>query len=95
VGSSPRDVASADFDGNGGNDLAVASYASNTVVAISGYEALGLDYYGRYTGTSATNPRSLTTGDFDEDGRPDILIANQGNGFVRLWLNRQPFPSRP
>jgi hypothetical protein len=64
-------------------------------VTISGYEARGFNYYGRYTGTSFTNPRSLATSDFDEDGRPDILIANQGNGFVRLWVNRQAFPLRP
>jgi hypothetical protein len=95
VGSSPRDVASADFDGNGEDDLAVASYANNSVVAVPGYEALGITDYGRYTATSFTNPRSLVTGDFDEDGRPDILIANQGNGFVRLWVNRLAFPLRP
>jgi FG-GAP-like repeat len=95
VGRSPRDVASADFDGNGGNDLAVASYANNSVVALQGFEAQADLGFGRFTGTSVTNPRSLTTGDFDEDGRPDILIANQGNGLVRLWVNRQPFASRP
>ncbi|HEX3702983.1 MAG TPA: VCBS repeat-containing protein [Vicinamibacterales bacterium] len=95
VGSSPRDVVSADFDGNGGNDVAVASYANNSVVAIPGYEAVGETAFGRYTATSFTNPRSLAIGDFDEDGRPDILIANQGNGFVRLWANRTPFALRP
>ncbi len=95
VGSSPRDVASADFNGDGLDDFAVASYANNSVVVFPGLEALGETAFGRYTATSFTNPRSLATGDFDEDGRPDILIANQGNGFVRLWANRQPFTLRP
>ncbi|MCU1384459.1 MAG: Na-Ca exchanger/integrin-beta4 [Acidobacteria bacterium] len=97
VGSSPRDVASADFNGDGLDDFAVASYANNSVVALPGIEALtGIDFgQGRFTGVSVTNPRSLATGDFDEDGRPDILIANQGNGFVRLWVNRRAFELRP
>jgi hypothetical protein len=51
VGSSPRDVVSADFDGNGGNDLTVASYANNSVVAIPGYGAVGETAFGRYTAT--------------------------------------------
>jgi hypothetical protein len=95
VGGSPRDVASADFNGDGVDDFAVASYLDNSVVAIPGLEAVGDPGFGRYTAASSANPRSLATGDFDEDGRPDILIANQGNGFVRLWVNRTPFRLRP
>lgn len=95
VGSSPRDLLSGDFNGDGLDDFIVASYANNTVVAIPGNELVGDAGFGRVTGASAGNPRSLATGDFDEDGRPDILIADQGSGIVRLWLNRTAFTLRP
>jgi FG-GAP repeat protein len=95
-GSSPRDVASAEFNGDG-DDFAVAFFGNTTVVASPGIETLtDIDFgEGRYTAASAENPRSLGIGDVDDDGRPDILIANQGNGFVRLRVNRHTFSLRP
>jgi hypothetical protein len=94
VGSSPRDLAAIDADGDGAMDLAVASYGTNQIIVLRN------DGDGRFskigfTGTSHYNPRTLGIADFSEDGRPDILVGNQGNGTVVLWKNQTVFFARP
>jgi hypothetical protein len=37
----------------------------------------------------------MAVGDFDLDGRPDVLVGNQRNGAVLLFLNRTAFLGRP
>jgi hypothetical protein len=93
-GNSPRDLEAVDANGDGLNDLAVASYTDNKVIVINGAELLGAPA-SRFTIGSFTNPRSLVTADFNEDGRPDLLVANQANGFVRLFTNASAFFARP
>ena len=50
---------------------------------------------GRVRLASVSNPRTLAIGDFDEDGRPDVLVGNQGSGAVILFTNNTAFPGRP
>jgi hypothetical protein len=94
VGSSPRDLAAIDADGDGAMDLAVASYGTNQVIVLRNDSDGGLSTIG-FTGTSHYSPRALGIADFSEDGRPDILVGNQGNGTVVLWKNQTPFFARP
>lgn len=37
-----------------------------------------------------SDSRSVVVGDFDGDGRPDLLVANVGGGPLRLFLNQFP-----
>jgi hypothetical protein len=94
VGSSPRDLAAIDADGDGAMDLAVASYGTNQVIVLRNDGDGGLSTIG-FRGTSHYSPRALGIADFSEDGRPDILVGNQGNGTVVLWKNQTPFFARP
>ncbi len=72
-----------DMDGNGLNDIVIASSFTNTVsvfrnLSVSGSVnfAARLDYPVNNFGS---NFRGFATGDMDGDGRPDILLAGGGN----------------
>jgi hypothetical protein len=83
-------VASADFDGDGYFDLAVAMYFKPSVAL----------YYGKADGTyeppvqlPALSPWSLALGDLNEDGKVDLVAGNQPQeygveGSVSIHLNQ-------
>jgi hypothetical protein len=86
TGGDPYSVAVGDFNEDGIPDLAVANMADGTVTILLGI--------GDGTFTQAANspvavgerPSSVTVGDFNEDGVPDLAIANSGAGTVTILL---------
>jgi chitodextrinase len=77
-GSFPMDIAAADIDGDGDNELVVANDATDHVTLLHGDEKGGFP-----------NPSTLTTGrlpgvveiaDLNGDRRPDLLVALHANG---------------
>ena len=95
VGVSPRDIEAVDADGDGVVDLAITDYGENRVLVLKNDGTGHFPAAGRVRLASVSNPRTLAIGDFDEDGRPDILVGNQGNGAVILFMNNTAFPGRP
>jgi len=76
--------------------VVITSYGSNRVVVIDGFDLAGEAGGQPPTSfTSQTAPRTMAIGDFNLDGRPDVLVGNQGNGAVTLLLNTSPFEGRP
>jgi hypothetical protein len=83
----PRAMVSADFDGNGGDDVIVGFNGS-----FAGLEMATVDDYGFWTfGTvsGALVPRSdlLITTDFNSDGAPDVVAAGKGGSDLVLLRN--------
>jgi hypothetical protein len=95
VGVSPRDIEAVDADGDGVVDLAISDYGENRLLVLKNDGTGHFPVAGRVRVESVTNPRTLAIGDYDEDGRPDILVGNQRNGAVILFMNDTPFPGRP
>jgi len=90
VGTVPSAVAVGDFNGDGKPDLAVAN-AGNPVAGDEGNVSILL---GNGDGTFQTslnvaagkNPFSIALGDFNGDGRLDVVVANNGMNPAGGWL---------
>ena len=88
TGAYPSSVTTADFNGDGRPDLAVANNISsdNTVSVLLGNSdgtfAAKVDY------STGFYPKFATAGDFNGDGKPDLAVANDYT--VSVLLNRSP-----
>src|SRR5215468_400515 len=85
AGSEPAAIVSADFNGDGIADLAVANSGSNNVsifltqAVIKFASPLIYDVGGR--------PRAIVAGDFNSDGKIDLAVANFVTNNVSVLLN--------
>jgi len=88
VGDEPGSIATADFDGNGELDLAVANLQSNDITIL---ENTGSRTFtaGATIGLSGNYPGSLTTVDLNMDSQPDLLVSMElsaADGAVSVLL---------
>lgn len=72
----PRDIAPADFDGDGVLDLAFSMYESNLVEVWRGDGKGGFAPW-RRAPSFGRIPYHLKAGDLDSDGRADIVVGNR------------------
>jgi hypothetical protein len=85
VGTSPRDLVTADFDADTHPDLATANFTSNNVTFLRG-QANG-SFVGRTDVGAANGPVGLATADFDRDGDIDVAVICQGASSLVILAN--------
>src|SRR5262245_17442986 len=83
VGSPPQAVATADFNGDGKLDLAVASAVDRKVLVLLNNGLASFTLAGPFP-VGASPPTALTVADFNGDGRPDLAVAT-ANGNISIW----------
>jgi hypothetical protein len=84
-------VAIGDFNGDGFPDLATTSAPDNTIYILLNKGTATPTFqsavpYLQSDGTPAPSPYYLTLGDFNRDGKLDIISANNGNSTVGVLL---------
>jgi type II secretory pathway component GspD/PulD (secretin) len=84
VGNQPSAIVTADFNGDGHQDFAVANFKDSTFsVFLGGVDNSGNPTFTPATGspfhlpTNVSGPVAVTVADFNLDGKPDLAIVNQ------------------
>lgn len=106
------DAKAGDFNGDGRMDIALAVHLRGMVTMISegdGHyapwgEGLGLTVPGQQSGEAVFSSRRIEVVDWDQDGKPDLLAANEGPALyipgsesadaLALFLNRHGYWER-
>ena len=86
MGTNPAAVAVGDFNGDGKPDIVAANGGANTLVLLLGNGAGGFTAAGGSPFAAGSFPSSVATGDFNGDGRADIVVANSGGNAATVLL---------
>lgn len=87
AGGDLRAVCSADFDGDGLADVAVAGGISQSFDVYFGQPDGSLLFSAAVPTNSGGDAAWIATGDFDNDGMPDVALAVQATNEVEIHLN--------
>ncbi|TAH15273.1 MAG: DUF4347 domain-containing protein [Oscillatoriales cyanobacterium] len=90
TGTQPTSVSIGDINGDGLPDLAVANRNSNTASILLNTTAANATtptFATKVDFTTGTNPQSVSIGDINGDGLPDLALANNGSNTASILLN--------
>ncbi|MBU1299984.1 MAG: VCBS repeat-containing protein, partial [Bacteroidetes bacterium] len=91
TGSNPRSIAIGDLDGDGKSDLAVVNSQSTTVSVFRNTSTSGTIASGSYAAkadlATGSSPTTVTIGDIDGDGKPDLVVGNWNDNNVSVFRN--------
>jgi FG-GAP-like repeat len=88
VGAHPYSGATADFDGDDHSDVAFANYSDNTIAVLRTRTVGNGGFDGALTFSGGLNgPGAIASGDFNHDGKPDLVVVNTGGDSITVFLN--------
>jgi hypothetical protein len=85
-GSQPRSFAIGDFNNDNRMDIGVANSGNHNIGIFLGYGNMSFANQVTYSTGSYSSPHSVALGDFNNDTRLDIVVANYGSGNVGVFL---------
>ena len=86
VGVNPASLTVGDFNGDGSQDLAVANNDDNTITLLLGNGSGGFTSAASGPLATGSGPQSVSVGDFNGDGKPDLVVANSNDNTVTVLL---------
>jgi formylglycine-generating enzyme required for sulfatase activity/outer membrane protein assembly factor BamB len=91
TGAGPSNVAIRDMDGDGKSDIIVTNNLSNTVSVLKNINASGSITESSFASNvdfiTGTSPNSLTIGDVDGDGKPDLVVTIFSSNIISVLKN--------
>jgi hypothetical protein len=82
VGSAPYSLAIADFNNDNQSDIVVTNSEINNVAILLGYDNGTFAIPTMYSTGARSRPYIVAVGDFNNDNRLDIVIANSGTNNI-------------
>ena len=91
TGTTPVGVATGDLNGDGKPDLAVGNLGSNTVSVLLNTTAPGAatpSFANQVQFPTGVQSQGVAVADLNDDGKPDLAVANPGSGNISVLLNQ-------
>ena len=86
IGSNPESIAIGDFNNDYRPDIVVAQSGTRSVGVLLRGDNGAMKRVKIFSTGSDSKPHGLAVGDFDNDGRLDITVANNGNANIGLFF---------
>jgi len=88
--ANPEDVRVSDLDGDGKPDILVANYGAGSFSVFSNTSVAGninIANFSRKDFTSGSGSTFVSVADMDNDGKQDVIVANQGENTLSIFKN--------
>jgi len=90
TGINPSILVTGDFNGDGKLDVATSNTGSNTFSVLLNNTTPGAStpaFLTKKEFAAGNNPYSITCGDLNGDGKPDVAVVNAGSNSISVFLN--------